>query len=184
MTPDDETLAAALMARAHSGDPRAYDELLRLLAQYARRFVMRRVGGAEWVEDVVQEVLLTVHRSRHSYDPVRPFGPWFYTIAQCRLIDALRSRRRLAGREVIDDEALANVAAAATSGVPSAVGEALASAVARLPRVQREVVSLLKYDDLSVREVACRLGMSEAAVKTTAHRGYKVLRRMVGGVVG
>jgi RNA polymerase sigma-70 factor (ECF subfamily) len=56
--------------------------------------------------------------------------------------------------------------------------------VARLPRVQREVVSLLKYEDLSVRDVAHRLGMSESAVKTTAHRGYKGLRRMVGGVAG
>jgi DNA-directed RNA polymerase specialized sigma24 family protein len=52
--------------------------------------------------------------------------------------------------------------------------------VSNLPRVQREVVSLLKYDDLSVRDVAQRLGMSEAAVKTTAHRGYKMLRKTVG----
>jgi RNA polymerase sigma-70 factor (ECF subfamily) len=56
----------------------------------------------------------------------------------------------------------------------------LAHAVAGLPRLQREVVSLLKYEDMSVREVAHRLGMSEAAVKTAAHRGYKMLRRTVG----
>ena len=53
-------------------------------------------------------------------------------------------------------------------------------AVAGLPRVQREIVSLLKYEDLSVRDVARRMGMSEAAVKASAHRGYKLLRRTVG----
>jgi len=52
--------------------------------------------------------------------------------------------------------------------------------VAELPRIQREIVSLLKYEDLSVRDVAARLGMSEAAVKASAHRGYKLLRRTVG----
>jgi DNA-directed RNA polymerase specialized sigma24 family protein len=41
-------------------------------------------------------------------------------------------------------------------------------------------VSLLKYEDLSVRDVARRMGMSEAAVKASAHRGYKLLRRTVG----
>ena len=61
-------------------------------------------------------------------------------------------------------------------------GWRLARAVAGLPRVQREVVSLLKYEDLSVREVATRLGMTEAAVKASAHRGYKLLRRLVGHV--
>ena len=185
MTPEDESVAATLMSRAQLGDQSAYDEVLHLLARHGRRFVARRVGDTEWVEDVVQEILLTVHRSRHSYDPARPIGPWFHAIAQSRLIDALRSRRRVTVREIVDDDVLAKVAATSAPATISAqVGEALAQAVARLPRVQREVVSLLKYEELSVRDVAHRLGMSESAVKTTAHRGYKGLRRMVGGVTG
>lgn len=185
MTPEDEVQACALMASAQRGDQPAYDELLHLLVRHARRFVGRRVGAADWGEDVVQDVLLTVHRARHSYDPARPFGPWFYTIAHSRLIDALRIRRRLTGREVVDEDIVANAIVDEEPWRPhNSVGETLAQAVARLPRVQREVVSLLKYEDLSVREVAGRLGMSEAAVKTTAHRGYKVLRRMVGGLIG
>jgi RNA polymerase sigma-70 factor (ECF subfamily) len=166
------------MAGAQQGDRRAYEELLTLLAREARGFVGRRVGWAEWAEDVVQEVLLTVHRARATYDPTRPFAPWFYAIASSRLVDALRARRRLALREVVDDDAVAR--REAPRAETHALSDTLAHAVAGLPRVQREVVSLLKYEDLSVREVARRLGMSEAAVKTTAHRGYKILRRTVG----
>ena len=44
-------------------------------------------------------------------------------------------------------------------------------AVAALPDNQRKVIELLKFEELSVREVAARLGMSEANVKVTAHRG-------------
>jgi RNA polymerase sigma-70 factor (ECF subfamily) len=172
------------MARAQEGDQRAYDDLLRLIAGEARGFVGRRVGWADWTEDVVQEVLLTVHRARRTYDPARPFGPWFYAIVNSRMVDALRARRRVTTREVPDEEVLAAQPAPDARGAPAGdVKEALARAVAGLPRVQREVVSLMKYEDLSVREVAARLGMTEAAVKATAHRGYKGLRATVGGVL-
>ena len=168
------------MARAQQGDQRAYEDLLRQLAGAARSYVGRRIGWAEWSEDVVQEILLTVHRVRHTYDPVRPFAPWFYAIVSSRLVDALRSRKRRGLREVAGDGVLPDRAAPDTGLAARDISLTLARAVAGLPRVQREVVSLLKYEDLSVREVAHRLGMSEAAVKTTAHRGYKMLRRLVG----
>jgi RNA polymerase sigma-70 factor, ECF subfamily len=184
VTPDQERESSLLMVRAQQGDQRAYEELLQLLVRDARAFIGRRVGWADWAEDVVQDALLTVHRARHTYDGARPFAPWFYAILNSRLIDALRSRKRLTGREVVDDDALARQAAPAAPDGRRDMSEQLARAVSNLPRVQREVVSLLKYDDLSVREVAARLGMSEAAVKATAHRGYKILRKTVGGIAG
>jgi RNA polymerase sigma-70 factor (ECF subfamily) len=180
VTPEQELHAGALMARAQDGDPPAYDELLRLAAREARGFVSRRVGAVDWVEDVVQEALITIHRVRHTYDPGRPFGPWFYAILNSRLIDALRSKKRLGAREVVDDAAVAAQPAPRDGSADADVRETLARAVAGLPRVQREIVSLLKYEDLSVRDVARRMGMSEAAVKASAHRGYKLLRRTVG----
>lgn len=182
MTPETETLAGTLLEAAQGGDSPAYEQALRLLADAARAYVWRRVGAADWREDVVQDILLTVHRARHTYDPARPFGPWFYAIAGARLIDAIRARRRVILREVADEDAVArHVDAAGGAGVPT-IDQRLALAVASLPRVQREVVSLLKFEDLSVREVAARLGLSESAVKTTAHRGYARLRSKVKGM--
>ena len=63
------------MARAQQGDQRAYEELLQLLARDARGFVGRRVGWTDWVEDVVQDALLAVHRARHTYDGAGPSRP-------------------------------------------------------------------------------------------------------------
>jgi RNA polymerase sigma-70 factor (ECF subfamily) len=54
------------------------------------------------------------------------------------------------------------------------------AALGRLPPRQREVVSQLKLHDRSVRQVSQELGMSESAVKVTAHRGYRTLRRLLG----
>ncbi len=183
MSPEADQQAAQLLAAAQEGDADAYEALLRLLASRARAFVGRRTGWAEWGEDVVQEILLSIHRARHTYDPQRPFGPWFHAIASTRLVDAVRARKRLILREVADEEAVARQADehAGVADSRPALNAVLALAVASLPRVQREVVSLLKFDDLSVREVAGRLGMSEAAVRTTAHRGYARLRLKMKG---
>jgi RNA polymerase sigma-70 factor (ECF subfamily) len=49
-----------------------------------------------------------------------------------------------------------------------------------LPERQRQVVELMKLEQRSVREVALILGMSESAVKVTAHRAYKKLRQELG----
>jgi RNA polymerase sigma-70 factor, ECF subfamily len=184
VTREQEQQATTLMVRAQAGDRQAYEDLLRLLTVAARGFVRRRAGWAEWTEDVVQETLLTVHRARQTYDQTRPFAPWFFAILNSRLLDALRDHRRVRTRELIDDEAVGRQPASEPDGLSDSVRETLARAVARLPRVQREVVSLLKYEDMSVREVATRLGMSEGAVKVTAHRSYKVLRRTVGASIG
>ena len=148
MTPEQEQQASKLMIRAQAGDRQVYEDLLRALTLVARGFVGRRVGWAEWTEDVVQEGLLTVHRARQTYDQSRPFAPWFYAILNSRLIDALRDHRRVRTRELVDEEALGRQAAAGPDNRSDALRETLARAVSRLPRVQREVVSLLKYEDI------------------------------------
>jgi RNA polymerase sigma-70 factor (ECF subfamily) len=134
-----------------------------------------------WADDVVQETLISVHAARHTYDPRRPFVPWFYAIARNRLIDVWRregrmSRREL-GVEILPDVACAGADDDARAGVDM---EAVRSALASLPPRQREIVTALKLHEESVRDIAGRLNMSPSAVKVTAHRGYRALRRLLG----
>lgn len=165
------------MGAAQRGDRTSYETLLRRVAGIAEAFVRKRAGDAAWCDDVVQESLLAVHRARHTYDPARPFVPWLYAIVQNRFIDALRLQRRRMLREL-------NADAASESAVrPLQERDALLGDVRRavrdLPDNQRRVIELLKFEDLSVREVAARLGISETNVKVTAHRGYRALRRQI-----
>ena len=93
------------MAAAQGGDALAYQALLRACVPFAAAAARRHGVPPDRVEDVVQDVLLTVHRARATYDPQRPFLPWLRAIAQRRAIDALRRRYRLAANEVQDDDA-------------------------------------------------------------------------------
>lgn len=166
------------MVRGQDGDQEAYEDLLTRLSALVRGFVRRRVGDTAWADDVVQECLVALHRARHTYDPARPFAPWLYAIAQNRLVDALRAQRRRMLRELHPDEHWPEPGRRATQE-RDALATDVRKAVAGLPDRQRQVIELLKFEDLSVREVADRLGMSESNVKVTAHRGYRALRRHI-----
>lgn len=168
------------MTLAQQGDGTAYAELLTMLAATVRAYARRRLGETPVIDDVVQETLLSVHAARRSYDPRRPFAPWFYAILSNRLADARRRQRRLASRELPD-------AMAPELATPPPVHEVMGfdvasvyAAVDALPARQRAIVRALKLRDESVREVADRLGMSPSAVKVAAHRAYRTLRRLLG----
>jgi RNA polymerase sigma-70 factor (ECF subfamily) len=183
MTPQQEQRATALMIDSLRGDAAAYSDLLTLLAAVARQYSRNRVGDVPWLDDVAQEVLLTVHKARATYDVRRPFAPWFYAILSHRMIDVLRKQKRVGAREMGVDVLPEPVTETDTQrgGLHDIDSTALRSALDSLPPRQREVVSALKLRDESVKEVSERLGMSVSSVKVTAHRGYRALRRLLGG---
>src|SRR5262249_30438091 len=90
---------AALMAAVQTGDAAAYRRLLTAIAPYLRGIAARYHRERADIEDSVQDVLLTVHAVRHTYDPARPFKPWLVAIARRRIIDRLRGQGRRRARE-------------------------------------------------------------------------------------
>ena len=171
--------SAGLMRSAQAGDQVAYASLLVSLTAMTRQFARARLGAVPWIDDVVQETLLAVHRARHTYDPGRPFAPWFYAVASSRMIDVIRRERRVTSHELpgdLPESVVGDIARGDEIDV-----EAIHAAVASLPPRQREVIEALKFEDQSVREVAGRLHMTESAVKVTAHRGYQALKRLLRG---
>jgi RNA polymerase sigma-70 factor (ECF subfamily) len=152
-----------------------------MLGSQARAYARRRLGDVPAIDDIVQDTLVSVHAARRSYDPQRPFAPWFYAIVSSRLIDAIRVERRIARRELLRRRV---PEAATTPGPPDEVFgidfETMHAALTLLPPRQRDIVQALKLRDESVREVAARLGMTPSAVKVAAHRGYRALRRLLG----
>ena len=169
-----------LMARAQGGDGEAYRRLLTDIVPYLHSLARRHHRDPGDVEDTVQDVLLTVHAIRHTYDPHRPFGPWLVAITKRRIIDRLRRQGRTRAREVALD--LEDV----TFSTPGAnLGEAdwnkrvLGDAIERLPPGQRDAVRLLKLQGMSLQQAAAASGMSVAALKVAMNRAMKNLRKML-----
>jgi RNA polymerase sigma factor (sigma-70 family) len=172
-----------LMAAAQDGDRAAYERLLREVVPYVRAVVFPQHRRPDRVEEVVQDVLLTVHRVRHTYDPGRPFRHWLAMIARRRSIDALRRRGRTEAHEVADETAYETFAdpGANRQAEVYAATEGLSEAIGGLTPPQREAIELLKLRELSLAEASKASGKSIAALKVNVHRAIKSLRKRLQG---
>jgi RNA polymerase sigma-70 factor (ECF subfamily) len=181
MSPEQEHELTLLMAAGQQGDRAAYETLMCELRVVVSLYVRRRIGTAPWGEDVVQDVLISIHRSRHTWNPLRPFAPWFYAVMHSRLVDAIRRQRRTARWEQTMDALDQRMRSESIEGAAIARAD-LAQALQHLSPVQRLVIDRLKLRDRTVRHVAAETGLSESNVKVIAHRGYAALKRLLSGV--
>ncbi len=169
-----------LMAQAQDGDRQAYRTLLQDITPYLRSLAMRCFKQPSEVEDAVQDALMTVHMVRHAYDPARPFGPWLVALANRRFIDRLRRDTRIKAREIALAAEHETFPEPQTNLVIETSEElALHEAIKSLPLEQRQAVTLLKLNEMSLKEAAAASGRSIAALKVATHRGIKNLRNIL-----
>lgn len=177
----DEDRLGVLMRAAQAGDSEAYAELMHDITRHVRRVVSHKRGflGADAVEDLVQEILLSVHAVRATYDPGRPFVPWLLAITRNRLADAARLYTRRQAHEVVVDDLDVTFSTAQTNQVTEEYGdpEALRAAIEALPPGQRAAIEMLKLRAMSLKEAAAASGSSVDALKVATHRAMTALRK-------
>ncbi|TXI07911.1 MAG: sigma-70 family RNA polymerase sigma factor [Rhizobium sp.] len=167
-----------LMARAQGGDAASYLRLLREITPYLRSLAAKYHRDPRDVEDTVQDILLTIHSVRETYDPSRPFGPWLVGIANRRAFDRLRRQ----GRQRAHEFPLTREHDAVATGEnieETANRLPLEGAIGNLPPAQRQAISMLKLKEMSLREAATESGMSIASLKVATHRALKSLRKVL-----
>jgi RNA polymerase sigma-70 factor (ECF subfamily) len=164
-----------LMKQYQQADPAAAAALVELLSPQLYRFFASQMGSRTDAEDMLQDVWLRIHRVRHTYRPSEPLLPWVYAIARRVRVDSYRKRQRIASRET-SAYALPEVPANEEDTSHLSPFEEL---VASLPESQREVLTMLKVNGLSIEEVARATSSTVGAVKQKAHRAYERLRKLL-----
>jgi RNA polymerase sigma-70 factor (ECF subfamily) len=160
-----------LMIRYQQADPEAAVILINQLSPRLHRFFASQMGSRTEADDMLQELWLRIHRVRHTYRPGDPFLPWVYAIAHRVRIDGYRRRLRSSreiGVDVLPESAMRQQKENSTLPFDELL--------ARLPESQREVLTLLKVDGLSIEEIARATSSTVGAVKQKAHRAYQHLR--------
>jgi RNA polymerase sigma factor (sigma-70 family) len=173
---------AGLMKIAQAGDTEAYSQLLREITIRLRRIVRRyrTFLAVEDIEDLVQDILLSLHSVRATYDPQRPFMPWLLAITRNRLADGARRYARTSFRELNIDSLDVTFADENANKTEDVFGkEDLKNAIDGLPAAQRTAVEMLKLREMSLKEAAAVSGMSIGALKVATHRAIIALRKML-----
>lgn len=181
----DDVQWAALMLLAQDGDKDAYRVLLQSIAPYVRAIARRYLGRGEDAEDAVQEVLLVVHGIRHTFERGRPFKPWLGTIASRRCIDLLRRRAHRARHEMADVVDVDYYAHGDPGPEDTLMreheGRRLRSAVDELPARQRDAISMLRLQELSLNEASEHSKQTVGSLKVACHRAIGSLQRALTG---
>jgi RNA polymerase sigma-70 factor (ECF subfamily) len=167
-----------LMAQAQSGDKKAYAQLLQEVIPLVQGFLSSKLSNSEDVNDVTQEVLISIHKASKTYDPSRPFKTWLFAITRYRLNDFLRNvyAKKEKGTDVnLDDEVNKIFDHRGYADSYDNI-DYLYKILQELPEKQRKILTLLKIDGYSVRETSIALGMSESAVKVNVHRTIKDIK--------
>jgi RNA polymerase sigma-70 factor (ECF subfamily) len=159
----------------------------RLVARYQHRLLgvlTHLLSDRDAAEDLTQEVLLRVYRSRRSYRPTARFSTWLFTIANNLARNHRRGqRRRGAGASLAAEDSNGQPADRIPARDPGAstqlrrveLSEVVRAAVESLHEDQRLAVLLSKFEGMGYAEIATVMGRSEDAIKSLLARArYKL----------
>jgi RNA polymerase sigma-70 factor (ECF subfamily) len=177
-----------LMIRVRDGDDRAFTELAERYGSRVLGYFCRQLGDRSEAEDLTQEVLMRLYRSRDRYQPRARFATWVFHITQNVARNALRSRRRHPAVHLdvrADDERRLEALLADEGDSPSRPLERhelagiVRAAVADLEGRQRTAMELHQFEDRTYAEVAAKLEMTPKAAKSLLYRARNQLRTVL-----
>lgn len=159
-----------LLIDSMKGDKDSYETFLELCSMLLKPYLIHlggRYAGRENTEDILQEVLVTLHKKKHTYRPDRAFLPWLYTMARHRFIDDYRAKKRLPKTTTLEYDIPLEY-----DGAEFDLGPVMDLLTAK----QREMLLLVKVEGATYEEAAKTLHMSVPAVKVGIHRIIKFLK--------
>jgi RNA polymerase sigma-70 factor (ECF subfamily) len=178
-----------LVTRARTGDPAAQTELAERHRQALFFLALQLMGNREDAMDVAQEALLRFFKTLHRFDSRRPVRPWLFQIVRNRVVDLYRRQRvrRHDSLDATDAEGHAFIELIDTTSDPerdaarSELRVRLLQALGELSPIQREILVLRDYQDLSYAEIAEALGIPIGTVMSRLHGARKRLRQKLQG---
>ncbi len=177
---DREEMWQEWASKAQDGDKAAYNLLLRDIVPYIRNFIGPRLANPDWVDDITQEVLISVHKSLKTYSPDRPFKPWLSTIISFRRTDFLRKHYSARHDKQTTTDDMSFIREHVTDSPFAGELKDVEKALEEFPEKQRKLFMLMKIEGYTAKEAAKQMDMSVSAVKVSVHRTTKKLKEMLG----
>jgi RNA polymerase sigma-70 factor (ECF subfamily) len=148
-----------------------YQENLNLIYRY----VYSKVGNREEAEDLTSQVFIKAIRSVHTERGALSVQKWLFQVARTTIADFWRARYRIAtsSLEALLDSGWEGPAQSAAVEINTTPLERVQGLLQALPEHYREVLNCRFLLNLSIRETAVRLGLSEANVKVLQFRALK-----------
>ncbi|HEX5482856.1 MAG TPA: RNA polymerase sigma factor [Terriglobia bacterium] len=166
-----------------TGNPDGYADLYEQFHPRVLRLCSHLLGSRDDAEDASSEVFARLPRAMGTYNRARPFSSWLSGVTSHYCVDVLRKRRSEQRVFVPADPEWPEPAGAGRSPLEELLlneeRATVREAIARLPERYRSPLVMRYYEDLSCDEIAHKLNLSLANVKTLIFRAKKELRGML-----
>jgi RNA polymerase sigma-70 factor (ECF subfamily) len=149
------------------------EEAVRKYADMVYRLAVVNTNHAPETDDIFQNVFMELFRHQNSITSEEHLKAWLIrvTINECRSAMSLPWKKRRVGMDALPEP----------SEKPAEDHSEVTQAVLELPPKYRQVIHLFYYEDLSIREIAEAMHLSEGAVKTRLSRGRDLLKKKLKG---
>jgi RNA polymerase sigma-70 factor (ECF subfamily) len=189
--PDDDR---DLVARAQTGDTRAFEELVRRHQRWVFTLAFRMIGDSAEAEDLAQEIFLKAYRGLGGFRGAARFSTWLHSIASHHCLNALetRSRQPLSQRErdrpgdLGDDDPPPRLERVPNGGARADAlleqrdrARLVQAALARLRPDHRLIVVLRDIQEMSYEAIAESLGIELGTVRSRLHRARMALKELL-----
>lgn len=175
---DERTLIAAVYA----GDPAAERELYEVHVDRVYRLAYRMTGDDTLAQDCTQDTFVRVFDRLGEFRGDAALSTWIHAVATSVILNALRTVKRLRGREV-PEEAAAEVGHTPHHGEPL-LKSRLEDAIGRLPHKLRMVFVMHDVEGYTHEEIGSALGVPVGTSKAQLFRARARLREALAGVAG
>lgn len=180
MRREEET---GLVRKAKGGDTAAFAEIIRRYQNLVYATAFRILRDTALAEDVAQEAFVTAFQSLRDLRMESSFPPWLRKITRNLALVSLREQRRFGALEeagtLVSPPAGAGTEVERERREADAFGEEVRRIVSSLSDTLRFPVMLCHIDDLSTRDAARFLGITEGALRKRLHDGKKKLQERI-----
>ena len=163
-----------LMMAVRDGDVDQLEVLFERYREPLYDFFGRLTGNRSVSEDLVQDVFVRILKYRGTYRETHRFSTWMYRIARNSRIDYLKRHMP----EVSDPtpDLVAQTSPPGRRLEESEEKALLQRAMMQITEANRELLILLRYQEMKYEDIAELLGIEIGAVRTRVHRAMKELR--------
>ncbi len=179
----ERSLEADARATAEHRDGEAFRRLFNHYAPRVKSYLKRLGASEEVAEELMQEVMLTIWRRAHQFDPAKAaLSTWVFTIARNKRIDAIRRERR---PEIDLEDPLIEPDTAPRGDRYAEVAQlsrAMMKAVRTLPEEQSRLLTIFYFEEKTHSTIAEELGLPLGTVKSRLRLALAKLRLVMRGV--
>ena len=178
---------ARLLMAAQAGDIDAFETLQEIMEPPIRRFVRRLLNSDYAVDDVVQDVFISLYYNMSRINPPENFRPYLYRMARNRCYDDMRKSQRTPTVSLDDEPVFLRVSFTESSHEPPPdevthwllLNLEVQEAMDQLPEHQRQALILYAEEGLSYREIAEVMEVSLGTIKSRIYQAKQMLRRLL-----